>query len=64
MNFKAINKAEEQAVAFLVRVHTLRDSVDKGYIEKPDLPLWGSPETAALRRTSMELTRALAEMRR
>jgi len=28
------------------------------------LPLWGTPETAACRRASMDLTRALAEMRK
>lgn len=51
--------AVEEAERFLARVNDLQDA-------QPDPKVWGyegSPETAAVRRSSMDLTRALSKLR-
>ena len=61
MNRQRIQKAEAEAERFLSRVADLMDKAkevgDFSAIE------CGSPESGALRRASMDLTRALARMR-
>lgn len=59
MNIESILKAEEEALEFIVRAKKLRE------LAKTNSRLYRVPkETGALRRQSMELTRALAVMRR
>lgn len=61
-----IEKAVEIAAEFIVRADTLIFKVSQSQSNnwKKDWSLWGCKETAALRRASMDLTRALAEMRK
>lgn len=63
MNLKGIDAAEKAAKEFLARARAVRES---GSVHSAllDSPLYGSKETGALRRASMDLTRALAEMRK
>lgn len=60
MNVTTLNAAEAQAKEFLRRVKELRSNEYAMHW----LSITGSPESAAVRRQSMELTRALAKMRR
>ena len=62
MNKKTINKAKLEAKRFLAAVKTVEDCCDDG--DNFMLFMNGSKETGALRRSSMDLTRALAEMRK
>jgi hypothetical protein len=55
-----INEAEAEARRFLDRVKALKDSCGNNEYAIS----YGSKETGAVRRASMDLTRALAEMRR
>lgn len=57
MNRRTLKVAEEEAVRFLQRSKTLRDNYE---VERRELPR----ETGAVRRASMELTRALAALRK
>jgi hypothetical protein len=63
MNLSTIRKAKREAEEFVRRAKIVLDETE------PKEPansswMWGTANTAALRRQSMELTRALAEMRR
>ena len=60
MNRTTLNEAEEEAREFLRRVKALKANEYAMH----RLSITGSPESAAVRRLSMELTRALAKMRR
>jgi hypothetical protein len=55
-----INEAEAEARRFLDRVKALKDSCGNNEYAIS----YGNKETGAVRRASMDLTRALAEMRR
>jgi hypothetical protein len=55
-----INEAEAEARRFLDRVKALKDAIGNNQYAVE----YGSKETGAVRRASMDLTRALAEMRR
>lgn len=58
MNDDGVKAAEKAAKEFLARVAAWRKS-------NPSPQFWvGTKESGALRRASMDLTRALAEMRR
>ena len=66
-----IDKIEEAAAAAQIFIKRLKDLHDVGeYKDRKKHPMqrhWslsGSKETAALRRASLDLTRALAEMRK
>lgn len=66
MNIKAIDEAMEE----MRRFKKAAEAVKKKYPDHKkggklyDVDLWGGPETAALRRASLDLTRALARMRK
>jgi hypothetical protein len=58
-----LERAEEMATQFLVRTKALRDRLMND--EDTRRYAWvGCKETAAVRRASLDLTRALAEMRK
>lgn len=62
-----VKRAEEEVRRFLVRVQDLRDAgqLPKVIIDNDkDWYLHGSKETGAIRRASLDLTRALAAMRK
>jgi len=59
MNIDKVDKAEIMAKRFLSAALIVRRS-----FEKDKFLFYGSSETAALRRASMELTRALADLRK
>lgn len=60
MTIENIKRAQVEARKFLERVEDVRKMEERG-----DFLEWkGSKQTSALRRTSMDLTRALAEMRK
>jgi|GEM_PF-2289205 hypothetical protein len=63
MNLTTIRKAKREAEEFVRRAKVVLDVTDPS---EPARSAWmfGTPDTAALRRQSMELTRALAEMRK
>ena len=65
MRPSGIKKAEKEAERFLNRVKELRetDQLPKVITEK-DWCMAGSKETGAVRRASLDLTRALAAMRK
>jgi len=54
-----INEAESEARRFLDRVQDLKDAIGNNQFAVD----FGSKETGAVRRASMDLTRALARMR-
>lgn len=56
-------EAEWEARRFLARLAELRDRFDKDEEFARFMGITGSPETSAVRRASMDLTRALARMR-
>lgn len=61
MNKAKIEACEKLCQEFLERAKAVKDNCKPiGNAEW----FWGSRETGALRRTSMELTRALADLRR
>lgn len=63
MTVHTILAAEEEAKRFLARVRVLRH--EHGDLMKdPQHQFWGCKETAMVKRASMDLTRALADMRR
>jgi len=66
MRPSGIKKAEIEAKRFLERVKELRDTdqLPKIVVEGEDWYLSGSKETGAIRRASLDLTRALAAMRK
>lgn len=70
MTHNAILKAEAEAKRFLQAAklyHESRGSKQMNYDRKPiegGIPLYASSETAALKRASMDLTKALAAMRK
>ena len=57
MTVTKINAAIKEAQEFIKRAKVVVD-------EASDNRMWGSKSAGALRRSSMELTRALAEMRK
>lgn len=59
MTIEKIKLAQAEAIRFLARVEDLMFEVSE-----PTGPVWACRESGALRRASMDLTRALAEMRR
>ena len=61
MNIQEIRNAEKEAERFLGRVNDLWDSLRRG--DEIMIMMVGSPETGAVRRSSMDLTRQLAKMR-
>ena len=61
MNLVKINVAIEEAKKFIERAEVVQE---KAKNTKDDYWLWPSKENAALKRQSMELTRALAELRK
>lgn len=65
MNAQSVQDAMEAATTFLKKAENVLDEVerrkgDKGYSSV----FYGSKETGALRRASMDLTRALADLRK
>lgn len=61
MIMKNIQRAKQEAIRFLDRVENIEYSLS----DKPkSFLIFASKESGALRRASMDLTRALAEMRR
>jgi len=60
MNEYTIDKAEELANKFILAVDDMRKRVEAHDVNDP----YRTKESAALRRVSMDLTRALANMRR
>ena len=63
MNLVRIRIAKREAEEFIRRAKDVLNETDP---KEPanSVWLWGTPATGALRRQSMELTRALAKMRR
>lgn len=61
MRHDRIKEAEFEARRFLARVAEAREALDD--VER-NVSICGSKETGALRRASLDLTRALAAMRR
>ena len=59
-----MNKAKIELCEKLCREFLERAKVTKETANGNSAWFWGSKDTAALRRTSMELTRALADLRR
>ena len=60
-----IEEAVKEAKRFIARADNLRNKLLKEDNRSGlDDHLWGSPETAAVKRASLDLTRALAAMRR
>ena len=59
MNEYTIDKAEELANKFILAVDDMRKRVEEQDLANP----YNCKQSAALRRSSMELTRALSEMR-
>ena len=60
MNKKSIDEAAHYARRFLVMVNDLKKTEENARYEYQSFP----KETGALRRASMDLTRALAKMRK
>ena len=58
MNAASIKKARDEAKRFMALVQPALDH------EEGEVRNWPSPARSALRRASMDLTRALADMRR
>jgi hypothetical protein len=64
MKWKDIRKAKSEATRFLRCVQVLEDKAKKtGEYDNPG-DIWGCKESGALRRSSMDLTRSLATMRK
>ena len=64
MRMNEVNDAELEARRFLRACEALQARFNADPEATPGAWLIGSPETAAVRRASMDLTRALARMRR
>lgn len=64
MNFAAIETAEAEAQRFLECVERLRQRLDADKAMANSFYITGCKESGALRRASMDLTRALTEMRK
>lgn len=58
MNASTIKKARDEARRFLALVQPALDH------KEGEARIWPSPDCSALRRASMDLTRALADLRR
>lgn len=56
-----IIEAEKEAIRFLKRVDEYRNS--EAFDKKDSYCFYSSPERAALRRSSMDLTKSLSKMR-
>jgi len=63
MKIEEIKKAEAEAERFLSRVNDLWDAMGQTNCKRYMMAN-GSPETGAVRRASMDLTRQLAKMRK
>lgn len=63
MRPKKVDEAANEAKRFLDRVRKLKAAVGSTHWNGNE-HIWGSKETAAVRRASLDLTRALAEMRK
>jgi methylaspartate ammonia-lyase len=59
MNIETIAKARQEAKRFLAAANAVEKAA-----QADRMVFLGSPATAALRRASMDLTRALADLRR
>jgi len=59
MNIANMNRAEKAAQQFLVCIEEMNEK-----LKRDQNALSGCPESGALRRASMELTRVLTEMRK
>ena len=59
MNLKKIKTSIDAAEEFIKRANALKEKEPES-----DTWFWGSKESSALKRQSMELTRALAELRK
>ena len=64
MNIENIWLAEIAAIEFLDRVEEVRKKMDEDGRISPGARVYGCAKSGALRRQSMELTRALAKMRK
>jgi hypothetical protein len=64
MNAQTMAKAKREANRFLDAVAAVEPTVPTGRYADAQTPFQGSAATGALRRASMDLTRALAELRR
>lgn len=58
MNQKALDNAEKEAKRFLQKIKELKERED------PFVWIVGNKQSGAVRRASMDLTRALAELRK
>lgn len=63
MNIKTMNEAKKEATRFLHKVAEVEAKM-KELGEHSQTVFYGSKETGALRRASLDLTRALAKLRR
>ncbi|KGM36109.1 hypothetical protein [Inquilinus limosus] len=62
MDFDTLDEAEAQAARFLEKTDQLREELRRNHGNT--WPITGTKETGAVRRASMDLTRALADLRR
>ena len=63
MKKEKLQTAKEEALRFLKRVEELEDENEVSSIHAPSYYI-GSKKTGAVKRASMDLTRALAELRK
>ena len=61
---EAYKQAEEEAIRFLARIAQLRWRLKNDEQFAKYINITGGPETASVKRASMDLTRQLAKMRR
>ena len=59
MNIDSVREAKDTAVRFLKTVDTL-----EAKLETDDYAAWGTRESGAVRRSSLDLSRSLSAMRR
>ena len=64
MDADKLDATEEATLRFLRALHAVRDRADKDEYFARHIGIVGYRETGALRRASMDLTRALADLRR
>lgn len=64
MKMATILDAEREAERFLSRVEDLKDAIARDENTARFWDMTGCPESSAVRRSSMDLTRSLANMRK
>lgn len=64
MNYQTMMKAEQEALRFLDAVKTVKIAFVQPTAEQYTMLFMGCAESGALRRASMDLTRALATLRK